>query len=81
MIPAFIDYQAIISDLNRWGIVDFKIEMICGLSRGHVSQLKSDAKIRISYDIAARLYNFWWDERELHPTLESEWAQTVVATT
>jgi hypothetical protein len=65
VIPANIDHGALLADLNRWGIVDFKIEMICGLSRGYVSQLKKRPDTSMTYQLAARLYNFWFDEREL----------------
>lgn len=78
MIPANVDHVEIIRDLNAWGIVDFKIEMICGLSRGYVSQLKNDPDIRMTYQLAARLYNFWHSEQELR---KSEHAQTAAATT
>lgn len=78
MIPANIDHASVIEDLNGWGIVDFKIEVICGLSRGYVDYLKKHPGARISYQLGARLYNFWHEERGLH---ESEGTQTLTATT
>ena len=64
-IPAFIDHHAIIAELNRWGIRDYKIELICGFSLGYIAQLKRTGQFRMqnmSYPRAARLYNFWVDE-------------------
>jgi hypothetical protein len=78
MIPANVDHVGIIQDLNAWGIADFKIEMICGFSRGYVCQLKKNPNIRMTYQLGARLYNFWDGERQLQ---ESYCAQTLAATT
>lgn len=88
MIPANIDHGAIFADLNRWGIVDYKIEIICGLSRGYVSQLKKRPDTAMTYQLAARLYNFWFDEHELQERRreqaqfagQSGYAQTLLAT-
>jgi hypothetical protein len=66
VIPANIDYLAIIEDLNRWGIRDYKIEAICGLGQGRISQVKSGWAKRMLYENAARLYNFWLDEAVKH---------------
>lgn len=81
MIPANIDHAGIIEDLNRWGINDYKIEMICGMSKGHVHHLRSSGVQRMTYQLAARLYNFWYDERRLREPREVEGVQTVLATT
>ena len=62
MIPANIDYLSVLADLNGWGIRDYKIEAICGLSKGHVAQLKCGDIREMKYPNAARLYNFWFDE-------------------
>lgn len=62
MIPANIDYQSLISDLNRWGIRDYKIEAICGLPEGRIAKIKCGATKDMVYPNAARFYNFWWDE-------------------
>lgn len=78
MIPANVDHVGIVAELNGWGIADFKIEMICGFSRGYVSHLKTGGVQQMSYQLAARLYNFWDEERKLH---ESEPVQTLLSTT
>ncbi len=62
MIPANLDYLALLSDLNGWGIRDYKIEAICGLNQGLVAKLKCGAQRSMLYENAARLYNFWLDE-------------------
>lgn len=62
MIPAHIDYLALLADLNEWGIRDYKIEAICGLPEGRIAKLKCGATRDMVYPNAARLYNFWFDE-------------------
>lgn len=64
MIPANIDHVQIIADLNAWGLGDYKIGAICGFSQSYIGQLKCGNIHRMSYDRAARLYNFWFDEAE-----------------
>jgi len=61
-IPANIDHVAIIKDLNRWGLLDAKIENICGFSQGYVSQLRAGRIRQMTYQRAARMYNFWVEE-------------------
>ena len=63
MIPANVDHVAIIGDLNAWGIADYKIEAICGFSIGYVNHLKTGGVRQMAYQRAARLYNFWFEER------------------
>ena len=62
MIPAKLDYVQMLNDLNGLGIADYKIEMICGLSDGHASRLRTRSGGRVSYVISARLYNYWCSE-------------------
>lgn len=62
MIPAEIDATQIINDLNRWGWKDYKIEIICGLGSGYVCQLRTQRIKLMTYQRAARLYNFWEEE-------------------
>lgn len=81
MIPADIDPKGIIADLNTWGIRDYKIEMICGFSIGYVAQLKCGAIQQMTYQRAARLFNFWFDEARLHVPCETLQTHTVAATT
>jgi hypothetical protein len=64
MIPANIDHVAIIADLNRRGLKDFKIETICGFSVGYVAHLRKSVK-QMTYQRAARLYNFWLSEADV----------------
>lgn len=64
-IPANIDVLAILQDLKDWGWRDHKIEIACGLSVGYVDHLRRGDIIQISYQRAARLYNFWLSEKEL----------------
>jgi hypothetical protein len=66
MIPARLDYLAMIADLNRWGIRDYKIENICALNQGLIAKLKCAAQRSMGYEKAARLYNFWLDEALAH---------------
>lgn len=63
MIPANIDYQAIVTELNDWGILDSKIELICGYSQGYIGHLQKGTYADMTYQRAARLYNFWAEER------------------
>ena len=66
-IPANIDVVTILSELNRYGWRDYKIEMLCGFSRGYVSQLKCGHVVLPNYRYAARLYNLWVDVRKDGP--------------
>ncbi len=61
MIP-LIDPHAIIQDLNLWGWRDFKIETVCGFSRGYVAQIKCGNVKAVAHERAVRLYNFWESE-------------------
>lgn len=61
-IPANIDHVAIIEDLNRWGLRDAKIELVCDFSQGYVLAIKKGRVQQMLYQRAARLYNFWFDE-------------------
>ena len=65
MIPAHIDYQAIVQELNGWGYGCFKIDTICGFSEGYTVKILNGAFENMTYPRAARLYNFWWEERQL----------------
>jgi hypothetical protein len=65
MIPANIDHVGIIKNLNSWGIKDYKIEQILGYAHGYVAQLKCGNIEQMTYQRAARLYNFWEEEKAL----------------
>ena len=67
-IPANIDHVAIIADLNRWGMRDAKIELVCGLSQGYVSHVKAGRVQQMIYQRAARLYNLWFEEQRRRMT-------------
>ncbi len=62
MIPPNIDYEAMLRSLNEWGVRDYKIESICALSEGYVAQLKCGNIGQMTYQRAARLYNFWCEQ-------------------
>jgi hypothetical protein len=64
MIPANLDYVSIVEELNSWGIVDYKIEVICGFSQGYIRHMKAGTYQDMTYQRAARLYNFWAEERQ-----------------
>lgn len=86
MIPANIDLLGIIADLNRWGIGDRKIEAICNFSVGYATHTKNGKIKEMSYQKAARLYNFWLEECELRGvtppwTANAENPQHLVAST
>jgi len=81
MIPLTIDRTAILADLNTWGFGDYKIEAICGFSIGYVAQLKCGNIGHMSYERAARLYNFWEDERNRRVPHETVRIHTLVITT
>lgn len=65
MIPANIDYVALVEELNSFGIGDYKLELICGFSDGYIRHLKNGSYRDMTYQRAARLYNFWAEERKL----------------
>lgn len=69
MIPLEIDFSAILRDLNGWGWRDYKIEIACGFTKGYVPQLKCGHITHLSYQRAARLYNFWYSEAVCRQTL------------
>lgn len=78
MIPANIDHVHIVGELNAWGIQDYKIEAICGFSIGYVNHLKTGGVRQMAYQRAARLYNFWFEEKGLRAI---EIPQCLAATT
>ena len=61
-IPVEIDVQQILADLAAAGWVDYKIEVKCGLSQGYIYQVREGKIKKLSYQNAARLYNFWLEE-------------------
>lgn len=63
MIPANIDYRAIVQELESFGFGPYKIDLICGFHEGAVADIAAGRTREMSYQRAARLYNFWWDER------------------
>lgn len=80
MIPANIDHRQILQELNAWGLRDYKIEAICGFSVGYVAQLKSGNVKQMSYQRAARLYNFHQSEQELRASRETVDSHSLAAT-
>jgi hypothetical protein len=80
MIPANIDHVAICHDLNEWGIKDYKIEMICGFTEGYVHHLKTGGVRQMAYQRAARLYNFWFEEKAARVCVV-QFGQGMLATT
>lgn len=84
MIPANLDYLDMVTQLNGWGVQDYKIEMICGLNKGLIAKLKCRAQRSMIYENAARLYNFWLDEalaHGVHVPHETSSSQPLPATT
>lgn len=69
-IPANIDHVSIVEELNRWGVRDAKIELVCGFSQGYISHIKAGDVQQMIYQRAARLYNFWWDELQRRTKVE-----------
>jgi hypothetical protein len=65
MIPSEIDAFSIIEDLKRWGWNINKIQQACGFSRGYLSQVARGKIHLMTYQRAARLFNFWQSERAL----------------
>lgn len=66
MIPPALDHVSMLNDLRDWGWSDYKLEMACGFSRGYVAQLRCANINEMSYNRAARLFNFWEAEQELY---------------
>ncbi len=64
MLPPALDHVSMLDDLRKWGWADYKIEMACGFSRGYVAQLRCSNISEMSYNRAARLFNFWEMEQE-----------------
>lgn len=64
MIPANIDCLAIIGDLVEYGFGPYKIDLVCGFYEGATADLLAGRVREMSYQRTARLYNFWWDERQ-----------------
>ena len=64
MIPIEVDALKMIADLNDWGWKDFKIETVCGFTRGYVAQIRCGNVKMLAYQRAARLFNFWETEAQ-----------------
>lgn len=76
-IPVSLDHTQILDSLNQWGIRDYKIEAICGFTIGYVAQLRCGAIKQMTYQRAARLYNFYvaeWHLNASRGTLSSQCA-------
>lgn len=63
MIPENFDHIAALDELNAMGWKDAKIENVCGMTVGHVSNLRRRRSQSMRYEDAARLINFLLDER------------------
>ena len=63
MIPVQIDVLSLVADLNGWGWRDYKIEISCGLGSGYVAQVRCGNVKEPAYGKAARLFNFWEEQR------------------
>jgi hypothetical protein len=75
MIPPAIDVLQIVSDLNGWGWRDYKIEVACGLGSGYIAQVRCGGIKEPAYGKAARLHNFWFEQRTVE-TSKAEHLQT-----
>jgi hypothetical protein len=64
MIPAKLDIEQILDDLERWGWLRYKIEVYCGMSAGYVTRLRDGGIQNVSYVYGARLHNLWVSESE-----------------
>ena len=80
MIPVKLDYVQMFDDLNAAGISDYKIEMICGLAVGHVSHIRSRGCARMTYEVSARVYNFWESETTAIASTDTRHALEVTTT-
>lgn len=78
-IPAKLDLEEILRNLNEWGFKDYKIEMACGWGEGYVSHLKAGRIISVRFESGARLFNLWRDE--LAANLETPQALEATSTT
>lgn len=57
MIPETIDVLTLLSDLNRCGWRDYKIEIECEFAKGYISALKARRVKNPHYTATARLFN------------------------
>lgn len=74
MIPSQIDILQIVADLQKWGWRDYKIEVFCGLGGGYIAQVRAGNIREPAYGKAARLYNFWEEERLVQHGREQRFA-------
>lgn len=63
MIPEIFDHIAALDELNAMGWKDAKIENVCGLTVGHIANLRRGLSRSMRYEDAARLINFLVEER------------------
>ena len=62
MIPEKIDYLALIRDLNKIGLTNSKIELICGFSECYLSHVMRGKVSDMAYKRAQKLYNLHYRE-------------------
>ena len=62
MIPAHLDFNALIADLNAAGLTRSKIEYLCGFSECYLSHLTRGKISDMTYRRAAKLYNLHQQE-------------------
>lgn len=65
MIPANIDYVAIVRELATFGYGNRKLDLICGFAEGSIAYIVAGDNRDMTYQRAARLYNLWWEERQM----------------
>lgn len=58
MIPERIDCLALVATLNSWGWCDYKLEQVCGLRQGYISDLRRHKVKDPRYSHAAAIHNF-----------------------
>ena len=70
MIPPQIDVLQIVDDLREWGWLNYKIEIAAGLGHGYIAQVRCGNIKEPAYGKAARLYNFWHQQRQDRESLQ-----------
>ena len=62
MIPESVNWIAVLDELNRLGLKDGKVEAICDLTKGYLSQIRCGNVKRLGYDKGAKLMNLLDEE-------------------
>ena len=62
MIPEDVNWLGVLDELNRLGLKDGKIELLCDFTAGYIAQIRCGNTKKLGYEKGARLMNLLDEE-------------------